>query len=311
MPKPKVAFLWDESFLWGLMAYKNFKALGVDAGIVTSNDIREGVLERCDILFVPGGWSSDKSEALGKEGCDAVRGFVSSGGSYVGFCGGAGLALSTEGGLSLTRVTRVPTKHRVPSFSGEIELGVEDTGHPLWSGVAPPYCFHAWWPGQFKIAKGDDVRVVARYGAPGKDFYIADLAELDVEIYDDGWSHWEEEYGINLNPTRLMGEPAIIETSYGKGNVLLSNLHLETPGCVKGNRALLNMMGYLMPSERKRAKSARAGKKGEIYPVGLKAIRAAEDMMDAVHHFIRFGERNFLWYWRNPWLLQWRRGVRG
>jgi hypothetical protein len=27
--------------------------------------------------------------------------------------------------------------------------------------------------------------------------------------------------------------------------------------------------------------------------------------------FIEFGKKNFLWYWRNSWLLQWRRGVKG
>ena len=26
---------------------------------------------------------------------------------------------------------------------------------------------------------------------------------------------------------------------------------------------------------------------------------------------MEFGKNNFLWYWRNNWLLQWRRGVKG
>jgi len=34
-------------------------------------------------------------------------------------------------------------------------------------------------------------------------------------------------------------------------------------------------------------------------------------MATAVRGLILLGERNFLWFWRNPFLLQWRRGVRG
>ena len=36
-------------------------------------------------------------------------------------------------------------------------------------------------------------------------------------------------------------------------------------------------------------------------------MNAAREMMEAAEEFIAFGERNFLWYWRNDWALQWRR----
>src|SRR5208282_6528514 len=42
--------------------------------------------------------------------------------------------------------------------------------------------------------------------------------------------------------------------------------------------------------------------------------RAAEviaGLEAAVDNLICLGERNFLWFWRNPMRLQWRRGVRG
>ncbi|MDP2279927.1 MAG: hypothetical protein Q8K51_17115, partial [Nitrospirota bacterium] len=35
------------------------------------------------------------------------------------------------------------------------------------------------------------------------------------------------------------------------------------------------------------------------------------ELESAVTDLINFGIRNFLWFWRNPMLLQWRRGVRG
>ncbi len=307
--KARIALLWDESFLWALMAYKSFNKLGLAPDIVTSDDVREGALEGYDVLFVPGGWASDKTVRLGADGAEAVRSFVREGGSYMGFCGGAGLALDVQGGLSLTRVSRVPTSHRVPSFSGKINLVPSLPAHPIWSGIRPPYSFTAWWPGQFHIAVAEGVRVVASYAGPGRDFCLADLPSSDVEGYDEGWAKWEAGYGINLDPVRLMGEPAIIETLYGKGKVFLSYLHLETPGDKKGNRALLNVVEYLKPQRRAVKRKGRGTR--VRYPADARALKAADEMMRAAKEFITFGERNVLWYWRNPWMLQWRRGVRG
>ena len=112
MSKTKVAFLWDESFLWGLMAYRSFVALGLEPEIITASDIRDGALSRFELLFVPGGWASDKTVALGEAGKGAVREFVNSGGGYMGFCGGAGLALDVEGGLSLAHASRCAARAR-------------------------------------------------------------------------------------------------------------------------------------------------------------------------------------------------------
>src|SRR5512135_1936414 len=310
MSKPRVAFLWDESFLWGLMAYRSFVALGLEPEIISASDIRDGELGHFELLFVPGGWASDKTVALGEAGREAVRDFVNAGGSYLGFCGGAGLALDVEGGLSLAHASRVPTRHRVPSFSGQVDLQPSSPHHTMWRGIAPPYRFHAWWPGQFHLGGGDGVRVLASYASFGRDFCLADLTADDISRYDNGWEKWEVSYGINLEPARLVGEPAIIEAGHGLGRVFLSYLHLETPGCRKGNHALVNVVEYLKP-EKRASRQKRKTKSGKRYPVSRDAIWASVLMRDAAVDFIAFGERNFLWYWRNDWLLQWRRGVRG
>ena len=305
-----IAFLWDESFLWGLMAYKSFQGLGIDAAIVTAREVRAGALDGASVLVVPGGWASDKTVALGEDGREAIRSFVKAGGGYLGLCGGAGLALDVDGGLALTHVSRVPTKHRVPSFSGEVRLAPADASHPLWRGMRRPYSFHAWWPGQFHIGEGEGVKVVATYEGPGRDFCLADLSSGDVDGYNGNWNRWEEQYGINLNPTRLVGEPAIIEAICGDGRVFLSYLHLETPGSKKGNHALLNVLEYLKPKAG--PPSGRYKKeKAKAHRVSPEAVRAADEMYAAARDFIAFGERNFLWYWRNGWVLLWRRGVRG
>lgn len=307
----RVALLWDESFLWGLMAYKSFMTLRVDSDVVTSENVRAGSLDSYDVLFVPGGWASDKTVALGEEGRGAIRDFVGRGGSYMGFCGGAGLALDVDGGLSLTHVSRIPTKHRVPSFSGEVVLKADEPSHPFWRGIKRPFAFHVWWPGQFHLGEGVGIKVIASYAGPGRDFCLADLDSTGVGKYGE-WGKWEDIYGINLNPARLVGEPAIIETQFGAGRVFLSYPHLETPGSQKGNRALLNLIEYLKPKGRPSPPAGRFKRqKPRVYKVTPNAVKASADILGAAREFIRFGERNFLWYWRNSWVLQWRRGVRG
>ncbi|PIW89550.1 MAG: hypothetical protein COZ93_04455, partial [Nitrospirae bacterium CG_4_8_14_3_um_filter_44_28] len=89
---PKAAFLRDESFLWGLMAYKALKANGLPFELIRAEDIKKGRLKNYAMLFVPGGWASNKIKALGGKGLSEIKKFVRSGGNYLGFCGGAGLA---------------------------------------------------------------------------------------------------------------------------------------------------------------------------------------------------------------------------
>ena len=80
------------------------------------------------MLFVPGGWASNKLKALGDKGTAEIKKFVRNGGNYLGFCGGAGLA--TLDGMGLLDIKRMPTKQRVPSFNGRIHLNVNE--HPVW-----------------------------------------------------------------------------------------------------------------------------------------------------------------------------------
>lgn len=346
----KTAFFWDESFLWGIIARRTFRELGIAFELLTGEDIRAGRLAGYDILFVPGGWASDKIVALGDAGRESVRAFVEGGGSYLGICGGAGLALSHESGLALAPVTRVPTKLRVPSFSGSIVLKQTAAGHPMWQGVGDGTAFHAWWPGQFSLGEDGGVTVLARYGKPAGDAFVTDLP---VHERMD-WEAWEQSYGINLDPGRLEGEPAVIETGFGRGKVLLSYLHFETPGDSAGHRVLLNILSYLaggkpvvagaeaaeaagtaeptpagVAGAASRKPDAAAGRQ----PAGLQPVPgsdpaacccdpkaaardndarfAADDLRAQARQLMDFGVKNYLWYQRNDWILQWRRGVRG
>ncbi|MBS3909624.1 MAG: hypothetical protein KGZ93_08380 [Actinobacteria bacterium] len=308
----KTALFWDESFLWGLIAYETLSAAGADFDLVAAADIRDGALDSYEILFVPGGWASNKIKALQANGVERIRSFVGNGGSYLGFCGGAGLALAHENGLALAPVGRKPTDARVPSFSGKIELRELASDHPIWDGIAEGSSFYAWWPGMFSVEETARVKTLARYGGAQAGSYVADLM---VEPSVD-WDKHEREYRTNLNPARIQGEPAVIETTYGDGRVLLSYLHFETPGDSLGHAVLLNMLSYLgagkSPLSKKHAPSGQA--KAAPSPVtgdSTKAVTAAQALEATALDLIGFGEKLGLWFWRNPWIIQWRRGVRG
>ena len=54
-------------------------------------DIRDGGLEDCSLLIIPGGYTAQYVDALG-EGFGQIREFVAGGGGYIGICAGAYLA---------------------------------------------------------------------------------------------------------------------------------------------------------------------------------------------------------------------------
>ena len=59
---------------------------------ITPEEIRAGRLKDFKVLIVPGGLSQTQGIALGEDGREMVRQFVSGGGTYVGICAGCYLA---------------------------------------------------------------------------------------------------------------------------------------------------------------------------------------------------------------------------
>ena len=298
------ALLWDESFLWGIMAWRALQEAGLPFDILPAEEVRQGVLAHYRMLFVPGGWASNKLAALGKQGCEEIRLFVKAGGSYLGICGGAGLA--TRDGIALLPVGRKPSSERVASFNGPIR--VSPAAHPLWQDVEEPI-FQAWWPSQL-AAGHPEVRVLAAYeeAQPG-----AFSADIPVESgQNQGWPALEAGYGILLDPGRLRGEPAVLEGRCGRGKVILSMLHFDTPGDRAGRVVLQNLWQYLAADS---AADPAAGGQGPSDPPGVSVSpdiwASLAEILSGVDDLIAAGEGLSLWRWRNPFLLQWRRGVRG
>lgn len=301
---PSVALLWDQSLVWGLLVIDALEALCVPYRPLRSAHIRSGALSDHGLLIVPGGWASHKARALGSEGLQRIRDFVLRGGAYVGFCGGAGLALDGSASLNLVPIVRKALNLRLPNASGEVWIE-GDAEHPFWKGIPPRIPVSVWWPSQFASDDGAGVECVARYAGPGEDFWVADLCAADVAATGGSWKDWEGSYGINLDPGLLQGQAAILSCRVGDGLAVLSYPHLETPDGW-GRRLLNNILRVLQrkcPQEDPRDPVPE--------PPSLAAYRAMQAAFEEVRSLIAFGERHLLWRWRRPWVLQWQRGVRG
>ncbi|WP_045216411.1 BPL-N domain-containing protein [Desulfonatronovibrio magnus] len=307
--------LWDESHLWGVMLARSLKSLRVPFQVIDSKAVKSGLLDANPPagLLVPGGWARLKALSLSEQGLDNIRTYVRQGGTYIGFCGGAGMALEAAPHapcLELCPWGRKPFNERLPNFSGhvyckaspELKLPVQDKD----SLMLP-----VWWPSQFQPSKTSDrVQVLITYSTPGPDFWSSDLNLSQISGQD--LSRWESIYGINLNPQLINGEPCLIKGVYGQGQYYLSYSHLETPESNQANTVLYHLLAKTLGN----TYSQSCFKPDQIFwdlknfiPMWNNTVLLkAKKGMD---HAIKISQSQFLLFWRTPWLLGWRRGVPG
>lgn len=307
--------LWDESYLWVLMLRRALRHGRFPFRLVRAREIEAGMLQQEPpaALLVPGGWARFKSATLGHKGREAITEYLSAGGTYLGFCGGAGLALPEQDGLNLCPLRRKPMAQRLPNFSGNVTAALHT--HPLVPSThSSEVHLPVWWPSQFATSSGVNVQVLASYAGPGPDFWVSDLDWGDIR--NSAPHTWQQLYGINLNPDLLVGEPAVISGAYGqggRGRYILSYAHLESPNAPAANFWLGHMLSSLLGQ----VPSLSSPKAGTVPEWDLRntPIRWEDPCLarmgahlDAV---IALGMRHFLLCWRRPWLLGWRRGLPG
>lgn len=284
------ALLWDESYLWAIWLYDALRKSNIAFEIIKADSLDK--LDKYKVIFVPGGWAKNKLQKIGDEGCKFIKEFVKNGGVYFGVCGGAGLA--TEEGLGIAGIKR--KKDRIPGFSGPVKVSLEE--HPIWSGIKDPL-FYLWWPSEFLI-NDKNIRVLATFDAPLEDAFSSDVPVSD---FDGLWDELESLYEINLNPERMKKAALFIETEYGEGKVFLSLIHFDTPGDTRGLKVLKNVKNLFNLSDFR--DKANLDNKNTEFSSPIKRL------LNQIKAFMNFGERNFLWVRRYPFIYQWRRGIRG
>lgn len=326
MSSPSLYILWDESQIWGLLAWRGALGLGVPYRMVRAEEIRQGLLadKPPAVLLVPGGTARLKSEGLGTEGMQAIRAYVEAGGHYLGFCGGAGLGLTPGKGkeseaLGLCPWSRAAYTDRIQHFmSGHLSATFPEPEHEL----GPPSQIEAhnfppllpvWWPGRFApelsphaSPLAGEAEVLAVYGPPGKDFWLADLPTRLLP--PDAYSDWQNLYGVSLSPTFLEGQPCLVHGSYGNGTYTLSYSHLETPNSPFANAWLAKILrttGGFTP-EKTRVPAWKLDDQAVVW--------ADADLLRARHMvrgLIDRGLEHNLLFRRNDWLYGWRSGMPG
>ncbi len=77
--------------------YIFFQELDIDFELI--DNLSFDKLRDIELIIVPGGFASQKIKRLRDRGLNIIRDFVKSGGSYIGICGGAGLAFLMENSI--------------------------------------------------------------------------------------------------------------------------------------------------------------------------------------------------------------------
>ena len=306
-----INILWDASHIWGYLLLHAVKSTGLPFRVLKGLDISHSGLTG-KMLIVPGGSARRKFEALGTQGAEAIHRFVKDGGHYMGFCGGAGLALS--GGLGLCPWKRDGMPDRMQHLvSGHLVCEVasgKDIIPPALAGK--PALLPVWWPGRFdEPADHQGVEVLARYRAAGPDLYVADMPYSSMP--GDILSEWNNMYGVNLRPSILDGKPCAVMGELGSGSWLLSYSHLETPsngtpGTDHASHWFLHILrtwcGEDIP-----LKSL-----PPLVPSRLPILWEDPDLISAalrLEALLELARDLGLLFPRNDWLLGWRSGVPG
>lgn len=306
--------LWDDSQIWGLLAARAARAMDLPCRLVRAGEVAGGIFERerPALLLVPGGSARHKAESLGPGGMDAVRRYVQSGGKYLGFCGGAGLALTPSGGvpaLGICPWQRAPFGDRLQHFmSGHLHatLRPEGRGEALVPGsLGRSARLPVWWAGRFASDDHPEVAVLASYDRPDEDFWLADLPI--AVLPPDTFAAWRDLYGLCFSPTFLAGQPCVVHGEHGRGGYILSYSHLETPDSPEANRWLAHLLRAAglapscecLPPWRLREQQS---------SFDSPALHALSDSLDAI---LRTGLEHGLLFERADWLFGWRTGIPG
>jgi glutamine amidotransferase-like uncharacterized protein len=181
---------------------------GFQVSLLTADEIHSGSLKDFHVLIHPGGSGSGQAKALGEDGRNRVRKFVSQGGGFIGICAGAYLA-SAEYPWALKLLdARVIDDEHWARGQGEVQLRILPAG---------------------KTTLGADTDVCAIHYENGP--LLGPAAKDDIEDFEV-LAAFETEIAENGAPDGVMkGTGAIARGKFGKGQVVCFSPHPEkTPG---------------------------------------------------------------------------------
>lgn len=183
---------------------------GMDAKIITSSDIANGVLESIDVIIIPGGGGSRQYLNLGHENHDRIRSFVENGGGAVGICAGAYFFSNTPGyaSIAINGAEAIDIEHDNRGH-GMAKFTLSEEGQKVFLEIASrDTSFLMYYEGPVFINASDDI-----------DYTV--FATMESDVHEEG--------GAPANMTNA--KPFFHGNYYGKGRVFSTIAHPEaTPG---------------------------------------------------------------------------------
>lgn len=182
------------------LEYATF-AEGVESFPVDGEMIRAGVLDRADVLLMPGGSSVAESNRLGEAGRERLKAFIRGGGGYIGTC--AGCVLLTQSTKSHPNMLGVlPYRTTSSRGRGDVSVLFNDEAKRL-VGIRPGAEMIRYSLGPVLVPAGSDTNFTA------------------IATYNGD---------LELSPRyreTMVGKTAAIAGTYGKGRIFVTAVHPE------------------------------------------------------------------------------------
>jgi glutamine amidotransferase-like uncharacterized protein len=157
-----------------------FEWMNATVSVLNETEIANGCLWDHDILAIPEGLGPFHQSWLGPDGLEAIREWVSHGGSYIGVRGSAAMAVTksyfegrnTTFDLGLFNGTSIEVTDLDDECIANIDINREALG-PALSSV-PRSLSVLFWTGRYFVAdEGEDMIVIGSYGHSGLPAMIA------------------------------------------------------------------------------------------------------------------------------------------
>jgi glutamine amidotransferase-like uncharacterized protein len=205
------------------------KSEGFDISLITAKEIRDGGLEKFDVVIHPGGSGSGQAKALGEDGRERVRQYVRDGGGFVGICAGAYLASAEyPWALKLLDARVVDDEHWARGV-GDVKLRVPASG-------------------QAALGTKEGIKTIHYENGP----LLGPANRKEIPNFES-LATFETEIRKNDAPEGIMkGTTAIARGKFGEGRVVCFSPHPEkTKGCEAFVSEAVRWAGAANPDESK------------------------------------------------------------
>ncbi len=178
----------------------------VELTYLDGEDLQNGKLDGLDILVMPGGSSKKQYASMEEEGAEAIRRFVRGGGKYFGTCAGLSLLLEETNRVALLPYRRIDGYYARGGGDVKVEFNEEWMGKLAITNANWSIRFH---DGPVVTATNDiaDVR--------------AEVMALCRNAVDEHRKKPAEQRDA------MIGTPAFIYATCGKGEIIACNCHPE------------------------------------------------------------------------------------